>query len=334
MVTIIKNDILDVLNFLFRIFLPFLIAFSIAYLLHPIVKFLNKFMKKRSYSVIITLLLFILIIYFIFSLIIPFFIKEVKSFMDNYEYIISSLEDRLNSFGDKFDFLPENYRPNFENIKDMITNYFNNIQILPQAVVSKLFDYVSIVIVIPMTLIYFLFDYEKLIEYIKRKLIEKDMIKFKDYLSELNGSISKFVKTTLLIMFIVLLLSTISLWICGLDYPLLFGFIIAITNVIPYFGPYIGGAFPVLYALIDSTSLAFVVLVIIVGIQILESDVISPYLHSKNNELHPILVIFGVVLFGKLFGVVGMILAVPLLSFIKITIKHYPIKFSKNVNNC
>jgi len=328
MITIIKDDILNVISFSFRIILPFLIAFSIAYLLHPVVRFLNKYLKKRSYAVIITLLIFILIIYFIFSMIIPFFVKEVKSFTDNYDFIINSLEDKLNAFGDKFDFLPEDYRPNFDNIMNMITDYFSSIQIVPQKIVSKLFDYVSIIIVIPMTLIYFLFDYEKLLNYIKSKLIEKDMVKFKDYLSELNLSISKFVKTTLFIMFIIMTLSTVALWICGLDYPLLFGFIIAITNVIPYFGPYIGGAFPVLYALIDSSSLALIVLVVIVGIQLLESDVISPYLHSKNNELHPILVIFGVVLFGKLFGVIGMILAVPLLSFVRITLKHYPIRLS------
>ena len=273
--------------------------------------------------------MFVLFIYFVFSIIVPFFIKEVKSFSDNYEYIIKSLEEKLNLFGEKFDFLPEEYRPNFNNIMDMITEYFSSIQIVPQKIISKFFDYVSIIIVIPMTLIYFLFDYDKLVEYIKRKLIEKDMIKFKNYLSELNLSISKFVKTTLVIMFIILILSTVSLWICGLDYPLLFGFIIAITNIIPYFGPYIGGAFPVLYALIDSSSLALLVLVVIIGIQVLESDVISPYLHSKNNDLHPILVIFGVVLFGKIFGVIGMVLAVPLLSFTKITLKHYPLNLNK-----
>ena len=105
--------------------------------------------------------------------------------------------------------------------------------------------------------------------------------------------------------------------------------IIGVTNIIPYFGPYIGGAFPVLYALIDSSSLALIVLVVIIGIQVLESDVISPYLHSKNNDLHPILVIFGVVLFGKIFGVIGMVLAVPLLSFTKITLKHYPLNLNK-----
>lgn len=331
LITLIKVDIINLLNFIFRIILPFLIAFTLAFLLQPVVRFLNKYLKKRIYSVIITLVIFVLIIYFVFSLIIPFFIKELKSFMDNYDYIINSLEERLNTFGDKFDFLPEGYRPNFENIKNMITDYFGNIHIVPEKIVTKLFDYVSVIIIIPMTLIYFLIDYEKLTTYIKNKLIEKDMVKFKNYLSELNKSLSRFVKTTLLIMFIIMILSTVALWICGLDYPLLFGFIIAITNLIPYFGPYIGGAFPVLYALIDSTSLALIVLFIILVIQILESDVISPYLHSKNSDLHPILVIFGIVLFGKLFGIIGMVVAVPLLSMLRITLKHYPIKLIKKV---
>ena len=131
-------------------------------------------------------------------------------------------------------------------------------------------------------------------------------------------------------MLIMASLSTISFLIAGLDYPLLFGVIIAITNVIPYLGPYIGGAFPVLYALIDSPSLAVIILVIVVIIQVIESDIISPYLHGKRNDINPVLVIFGLVFFGKIFGVIGMILSVPLMSIIKITLSYYPIENIKN----
>ena len=185
-----------------------------------------------------------------------------------------------------------------------------------------------------MTLFYFLIDYEKIICYFRNKLIENDKIHLKNYLGELNKSISKFVKTTFVIMLLVLGMSTIAFWIAGLEYPLFFGVIIAVTNIIPYIGPYLGGVFPVLFALIDSEVKALAILIIIIVIQIIESDIISPYLHGKNNDIHPLIVIFGLIIFGKLFGVVGMIISVPLLSMIKITLKYYPIKlFNKTYQN-
>ena len=314
-----------VIKFILKIFLPFIIAFILAYILEPIVEFFKKYLKKRLYAVIITLLLFVLIIYFLLSTTIPFLINEIKSFMENYESIIDSLEDRINNFSQKFDFLPDNYKPTFDNIKSMIYDYINKIQIVPSQIITKVADYFSIIVVIPMSLFYLLLDYEKLINKIRSYLIKNKFIRLKNYLGELNTSISKFIKTTFIIMLLVFILSTLAFWISGLDYPLFFGLIISVTNIIPYIGPYIGGAFPVLYALVESNTLAIVILIIILVIQVLESDVISPYLHGKNNDLHPLVVIFGIILFGKLFGLIGMIISIPIISIIKITLKYYPV---------
>lgn len=318
-----------VLKFILKIFIPFIIAFLIAYILEPVVEFFKKYLKKRLYAVIITLVLFLLLIYFLISTTIPFLINEIRSFMENYESIVDSLEDRINAFSKKFDFLPESFKPTFDNIKTILYDYINKIQIVPSKIITKVADYFSIIVVIPMSLFYILLDYEKILCRIRNYLIDNKYIRLKNYLGELNCSISKFIKTTFIIMLLVLVLSTVSFWISGLDYPLFFGLIISITNIIPYIGPYIGGAFPVLYALVESNALSLVILIIILVIQVLESDVISPYLHGKNNDIHPLVVIFGIILFGKLFGLIGMIISIPIISIIKITLKYYPFKFMR-----
>lgn len=326
--------ITNLLVYIFKLILPFFIAFIIAYILNPLVVFLTKFLKKRSYAVIVIVLVLLLFLYFIFSLAIPFFIKEISEFIDNYDKIIASISEKINNFALKFDFLPANYRPSFENLKELLTKYIKSLPIKPELFMNKLFDYVSIIVVIPMTLIYFMIDFEKIKNKVKDELSKRNKIHFKDYLIEINKSIYKFVKTTLIIMLIMFFLSTVLFWIVGLEHPLIFGLIVAITNVIPYLGPYIGGVFPVIYALVSSTKLALIVLLVVVIVQIIESDIISPYLHGKNNDLHPVLVIFGLVVFGELFGVIGMILSVPLMSVIKITYNYYPPKaFFKKVNN-
>lgn len=323
---IIWPKLLYLLSYIFRIVLPFCIAFVIAYILNPFVTFLTKYLKRRSYAVIVIAVVLLLIIYFIFSLAIPFFMKEIEEFINNYETIIESLETKINSFAKRFDFLPHNYQPSFDNLKELIKKYINTLAIKPETVIKKLFDYISIIIVIPMTLIYLMIDFETIKKKIKDELTKRNKIHFKQYLSEINKSTYKFLKTTLVIMLIMFLMSSGLFWLVGLEHPLVFGLIVAVTNVIPYLGPYIGGFFPVAYALVSSTKLALIVLLVVIIIQIIESDIISPYLHGKNNDLHPVLVIFGLVFFGELLGVIGMILSVPLMSVIKITYTYYPPK--------
>lgn len=329
-VFILWPNIIGIINFIMRIFLPFIIAFVIAYILNPLVNILEKYLRKRSLAVLFTLFVLILIVYLSLTFTIPFLINEIKGFMENYDEIVLQIENRINQFSEKFSFLPIDYQPSFANIKEMIQSYLEKINIKPETILNKLISYISVIVVIPMTLVYFLLDYNKVTLKIKQNLEIKNKIHFKEYLEELDTSVKTFVKTTLIIMLIMASLSTISFLIAGLDYPLLFGVIIAITNVIPYLGPYIGGAFPVLYALIDSPSLAVIILVIVVIIQVIESDIISPYLHGKRNDINPVLVIFGLVFFGKIFGVIGMILSVPLMSIIKITLSYYPIENIKN----
>lgn len=329
-VFILWPNIIGIINFIMRILLPFIISFVIAYILNPLVNILEKYLRKRSLAVLFTLFILILIIYLSLTFTIPFFINEIKGFMENYDEIVLQIENRINQFSEKFSFLPIDYQPSFANIKEMIQSYLEKINIKPETILNKLISYISVIVVIPMTLVYFLLDYNKVTLKIKQNLEIKNKIHFKEYLEELDTSVKTFVKTTLIIMLIMASLSTISFLIAGLDYPLLFGVIIAITNVIPYLGPYIGGAFPVLYALIDSPSLAVIILVIVVIIQVIESDIISPYLHGKRNDINPVLVIFGLVFFGKIFGVIGMILSVPLMSIIKITLSYYPIENIKN----
>ena len=107
--------------------------------------------------------------------------------------------------------------------------------------------------------------------------------------------------------------------------------IIAFTNVIPYLGPYIGAVFPVLYALIESPTKALFVIIAIFIVQNIESNFLTPYINSKMIKTHPLIVILTLIVFGYLFGILGMIFAVPILAIIRITLKYYNPFFKKAV---
>ena len=194
---------------------------------------------------------------------------------------------------------------------------------------SNIFSFVSVFLLSPVIAVYFLIDFENIKRKIKTYLDNKQKYHFKSYLQELNSFSNKYVKTTFIVILIMIAISSLTFYFLKLEYPLFFATIIGFTNVIPYIGPYIGGAFPVIYALTTKEVSALAVLISIIIIQTIESNFISPYLHSKRSETHPLFVILSLSFFGSIFGIIGMLFAVPIFKFIEITLKYYPLKIMK-----
>lgn len=143
-----------------------------------------------------------------------------------------------------------------------------------------------------------------------------------------------FFKGYFIIMLILSVTSSIVLMFLGIDFALILGIIIGVTDIIPFIGSYIGGAIPVIYAFLESPTKALYVIIAIVVIQLIESNLLTPYIQSKQTKTHPLLVILSLIVFGRIFGFIGMIIAVPLLSIIKIILKYYPLKlFKKGAKN-
>lgn len=312
--------------FLLKVLIPFIISFVLAFILQPLVVLVQKKVKNRIVAVMIVVTILVSIIIILLKTTIPYSIKEIKELIENFPTILEELEDMINSFAEKFDFLPIDYQPTFENINDFLSSYVIKVSELPQTLLNKFTNYVSIIVVIPVILIYLLLDYEKILCYIREKLKKSGRINLKDYLGELNQKMTLYFRGSFLVMSILVIVCTIAFLFAKLSYPLFFACVIAVTNVIPYIGPYLGGAFPVVFALLESPRKALIILIIVVIVQMIESNFLTPYIQSKQTENHPLLVILFLLLFGKLFGIVGMLVAVPVLTIIKTTIKYYPLR--------
>ena len=325
--------IIDIFKFILKMVIPFLISFTVAYILQTIVVFVNKRVKKRGISVLIVVGTFVGAIVLISYLVIPHLIEEVKVLIDRLPIISEQIQEMLDNLSNRLDFLPESYRPTFDNLNVYFEGAIDNISKWPEKIVNEFFSYFSIVVIIPMIIIYFLLDYEKILCYFRDYLIKKNKIHFKNYLGELNQVISSYIRGTFLVMIILIVTCTSVFIFMDLDFALFFAIIIAITNIIPYLGPYIGAIFPVLYALIDSPSKAFFVALAMFIIQTIESNFLTPYINGKRIKTHPLIVILALLIFGGLFGILGMILAVPILAILRITIKYYPLFQKKSSIN-
>ena len=114
----------------------------------------------------------------------------------------------------------------------------------------------------------------------------------------------------------VFVCDTIGFAIVGLNAAVLFGLFCGITDLIPYIGPYIGGAAAVIVGFTQSPIIGFATLVVAIIVQLVESYVLQPVVMSKAMQLSPITIIVGLLLFGYFFGIVGMIIATPCMSII------------------
>ena len=119
-------------------------------------------------------------------------------------------------------------------------------------------------------------------------------------------------------MFISGTLLYIGLTIIGLDFAILFAVLTALLVVVPYFGAIVGAIPPVLFAFTDSPGKALAVLIVYVLVQQIESNVIIPVVMARTTRLHPALIAIGVVVVGNLFGIVGLFVAVPIISAVVI----------------
>lgn len=147
---------------------------------------------------------------------------------------------------------------------------------------------------------------------------------------------------------VVVILVTSGLWILGYEYALLIGFFCGLVNIIPYLGPIIGTLFAVLVTIttqlsqnpdaeLGSTVIELIIL--IQGVQLFDNYVSQPYIFSKRMKAHPLEIFFIVLVFGSLAGIPGMIMAVPVYSFIRLIAREFFSEFkivqkmTENIDN-
>lgn len=149
----------------------------------------------------------------------------------------------------------------------------------------------------------------------------------KEVMEKIIKSFRNFLKGALLDSTVIFVITSTLLWLVGLKAPLLFGFFCAITNVIPYAGPYIGGIPAVIVGFTQSPTIGFSVLATIVAIQFIEGNFFQPLIMSYSTKLHPVTIIAGLLIFGHFFGIIGMFISTPVIAIIKSIFVHFDEKY-------
>jgi predicted PurR-regulated permease PerM len=183
------------------------------------------------------------------------------------------------------------------------------------AVVTLLFDAFLVVVVS----IYMLLDMQRLTEAVDRRFPPRGR---GGLIVRMEHAVASYVKGQLLLSLIIGLSAGLGLWILGLvglmphggRYAAAFGAWAGVTELIPYIGPWLGAAPAVLYALVQHPLSALWVALLFLGIQQLEGHLIVPNVMGRTLRLHPLLVIFGLLAGGEIYGFPGILVALPLLA--------------------
>lgn len=308
----------------FIVLLPFVLAIIIAYILNPLVEFLESRRMPRYLGILLIYAVFFSLIFLIGIGTIPTLIYELQKlgemipeYTGRFQAFISHLQSDYQRFN-----LPDSVRAVLDqNIVAMQNNLQNLLERITGTILG-LFSHMFTILIIPLLVYYILRDMENL----KRSLVLVFPKRYRKWVatvgSEMDRTLGAYFRGMLFICFIVGLLTYVGLLLLGVEFALILGIISGITNIIPYFGPLIGAVPAVLIALLNSPALVLKVIIVIIIVQQLESQFIAPQILGRSLGLHPLIVIFALIVGGRLFGLGGLIFAVPFAAVLRIFLKH------------
>lgn len=288
-------------------------SFIVAYSLRPMHKYLIKKGMKVKTSAILLILgvcgLFVAIIAFI----IPKVIMEWEKFYKSLDVFIIKIQEIYDNIN-KNDF----GRYWAGNIEDKALYFLKNYS---EAVIDKILgmsEKVLTIAVIPVIVYYFLADGTKFWNKFLSLIPTKRRSVFKRIFYHLDDILGRYIISQFILSFIIGIFTFLVLLVLGVDFPIVLGFINAIANIIPYFGPIFGAIPAIFLALLESPTKAIWTVILLCVLQQLEGDIISPKIIGDNIEMHPLIVILLLIIGGRIGGFVGMVLAIPIGVTIKV----------------
>lgn len=333
------TKIVGVFNNIINVILPFVFGFVIAYLMNPMVEFIKKiwlklFKRKLGHklSMIISYILVISIIVVLFVVTLPEIIVSINVILKEIPGAVESLyswieKDVLGYISDitKGSVSVESILPSItSNIDKIFNSLSENISKVISATVSVtgfIFNMLLGVIIS----IYMLCHKDKYKVQMKKALhaffsesFVKDILEF---FSHVHNTFSKFLIAKIIDSAIIGVMCYIGCLILGFENSLLIAVIVGITNVIPYFGPFIGAIPCALIVLLQGVNPMLIFVIFILALQQFDGNILGPKLLGDSLGLNALWIIFSIVIMTAIFGVVGMFIGVPLFAVIYMLIK-------------
>ncbi len=318
--------IVAVAYWLFQAFRDLVILLSIGlalgYMLNPAVDWFQKIGMSRVPSVTITFVLVLAGLGFALAYLIPFLAQQATDLVqlidrENWMRVTRSIEESL---GNYFPLAPGA-------LSDTMQNTFD--ALFEQEQLSAGFGYalglatniVYALMVVPFTMFFVMKDGREFRDFIMR-LVPNRYLEFTvDLIDKIETNIGAYLRALIIRAVLVSILATIGLWIVDLDYAVAVGIFTGIANIIPYFGPLIGGLGGIVVGIAQTGDLSLFIgiLIVMLILQFLDNVVFQPLIFSKAANAHPVVILGAVLMGAELGGILGMLIAVPVLAIAIVT---------------
>lgn len=310
------------------IILPVILSGVLYYLFNPMIDILERNKVKRVYSIIALFLLIIGIIAVVITSVIPVIRDQIQGLIENvpvysqqvqvqFEKLIGS--DFVNQFLNTVQINPSELA---SKASEKLSAFINNAWTGVGSFVGVVTETVLAIATVPFILFYLLKDGRKLPQTILKMLPPMFRKETDRIMTEMNHQVSSYIRGQIIVSFCIGALLYIGYLIIGLDYSLTLAVIASFTSIVPYLGPVIAITPALIVATVTSPVMLLKMVIVWTIVQLIEGKLISPQIMGKSLRVHPITIIFVILTAGNLFGVVGIILAVPGYAVLKVIVTH------------
>ncbi|PCJ29569.1 MAG: AI-2E family transporter [Rickettsiales bacterium] len=308
---------------------PFLVALMFAYLLQPSIETnCKRFNLGRPIVTFGVFILFLSSFVTVIVLVVPIIFKQFAMFLgkipqykDNFEASVTSWSARLNDIDPEL----------ADKVSDSLQSFINTAFSMFASLANHLWHYTlatinffTFVALMPIILYYFLRDWPKIIKAIESMLPKHGKSKIREIFTSINQLLSAYIRGQLNICLMLALYYIIGLEIIGVDFALLLGVLSGFLIIIPFIGALVSFLLVMVSCYFSfgyGVELLYVTLLFFIGHSV-EGYVLAPKIIGDRIGLHPVWIIFAVFACGSLFGILGVMFAIPIAGIVKVFLSH------------
>ena len=325
-----KDLWLGIITKIFSIIVPFIIAFVIAYILYPLLKKLQEKGLPKSVAIIVICLLLVLFVSLILWLLIP---NILPMFAEQTTSLLSAIVKFIQDISSKYDVNLIGLNDAISNVSSQLTSSFGKaISDGLFNIVGQSLNIISKSIIILIVAIYFLSGMDRIREGAENFLLRLKNKKALRYAKAVDVALHNYVNAFALYALVLFCQYTLVFFLIGHPYFLLLGLLSAISIIIPYFGGIIVNIIAIITASVISPTLLILSVIVALIFPNIDGYFTSPKIYNKSNQVPALLSIFAVFTGGVLYGVKGIILALPITIILLTTYRIYRNEINESIS--
>ena len=308
-------------DFISAIGVPVACGAVIYYLVKPIYDYLLNKKVPKGIAILLVMVGVIVIFIMIITSLVPIIQKQLLDLVSQLPYYYQIISEQVEKFMQTgfFETIQEQFNKINTDFIQSITERLNGILNFTfsgiGSVVGIIGDIVITIMTMPVILYYLLKDGNKVIPFVTRMFPTRSQHKISVMLNEMNQQVSSYIRGQITVAICVGFTYIIGYTLIGLPYGVTIGMIAGLLTIIPYLGSIIG--------FVTNPTLALHVFLVFVIEQLIESRVLQPLILGSSLKMHPVTILIILLAAGKMFGLVGLLIAVPVYAVVKVFITHF-----------